>query len=171
MRREGYGTMTDIRTPVVVDEATNADRTAPTRTILGWLVALLGALVIGLTAWLVFADPPAQDLTAEQQTMLETIDAYVDAWNAGDSAAADALMEPDGFLEDVSGRWSVANGDHADYIEMLHSFGFTIRRGDAYIINDVVLVNLHYTESRAVDSANVFWMSSNGTRIEQVIER
>ena len=138
--------------------------------VLGWVSALLVVAVVGLGAWIVFADDSGQELTTEQEQSLETIESYLAAWNAGDGAAADALMDPNGFLEDVGGRWYVADGSHARYLESLQSMGFTLELIDTYAMGNIVLVTYRSAEGANPENPNVYYMSPDGTQIRWVIE-
>jgi hypothetical protein len=138
-----------------------------------WLIAVVGVLVVvslGLAAWAILGEDGTAPLTVEQETMLETIDAYIDAWNTGDAAAADALMHPDGYLEDISNRFHVADGTHADYLKFAHSMGMRIYRGDPVALENVVVVPQGYSEGSPTDSPNVYYMSADGTRIQWLFE-
>lgn len=138
--------------------------------VLGWVSALLVLAVFGLGAWIVFADDSGQELTTEQEQSLETIEAYLAAWNAGDGAAADALMDPNGFLEDVGGRWYVADGSHARYLETLQTMGFTLELVDTYAMGNIVLITYRSAEGANPENPNVYYMSPDGTQIRWVIE-
>ena len=138
--------------------------------VLGWISALLVVAVVGLAAWIVFADDSGQELTTEQEQSLETIEAYLAAWNAGDGAAADALMDPNGFFEDIGGRWYVADGSHARYLETVQSMGFTLELVDTYAMDNVVLVTYRSAEGGNPSIPNVYYMSPDGTQIRWMIE-
>ena len=137
---------------------------------LGWISIVLLVVVIGLAAWIVFADDSGQELTTEQEQSLETIEAYLAAWNAGDAAAADALMDPNGFLEDIGGRWYVADGSHARYLETVQAMGFTMELIDTYAMDNVVLVTYRSAEGGNPSTPNVYYMSPDGTQIRWVID-
>jgi hypothetical protein len=138
--------------------------------VLGWISIALLIIVIGLGAWIVLADDSAQQLTTEQEQSLETIDAYLAAWNAGDGAAADALMNPNGYLEDIGGRWYVADGSHARYLETVQSMGFTMELVDTYAMGNIVLVTYRSAEGGNPSVPNVYYMSPDGTQIHWVID-
>ena len=138
--------------------------------VLGWVSALLVVAVVGLGAWIVFADDSGQDLTTEQEQSLETIEAYLAAWNAGDAAAADALMDPNGYLEDPGGRFYVADGSHARWLESTQSMGFTMEVVDTYAMDNVVLVTYRSAEGGNPSTPNVYYMSPDGTQIHWVID-
>lgn len=116
-------------------------------------------------------DNPSTDLTAEQEQMIQTIDRYLAAWNAGDGAAADEVMDPNGYLEDIGGRWYVADGEHARYLETLHATGFPIERSDhVAVIGNVVLMTNTYAEGSTSPSPNIYYMYPDGTKIWWVHE-
>jgi hypothetical protein len=138
--------------------------------VLGWISALLVVAVVGLGAWVVFADDSGQELTTEQEQSLETIEAYLAAWNAGDGAAADALMNPNGYLEDIGGRWYVADGSHARYLETVQSMGFTMELIGTYAMDNIVLVTYRSAEGGNPSVPNVYFMSPDGTQIHWVID-
>jgi len=113
----------------------------------------------------------SEDLTAEQAQMIETIGEYLAAWNAGDGAAADALMDPNGYLEDVGGRWYVDDGSHSRYLETLHATGFPINRSEDFVVVGNVVVLTHtYAEGSTFLSPNIYYMYPDGTKIWWVHE-
>jgi hypothetical protein len=138
--------------------------------ILGSLVVVLALAVIGLGSWILVSDPPVQDLTPVQETMLDTIDTYIEGWNAGDAEAVVSVMDPNGFLQDIGGRWEVADGALANYVNSLHMMGMRIWPGDAYVIGPVVLVDHHYAEQSTTPGPNIYFMSADGTRILWAME-
>ena len=158
---------TEPQTASVVEES---GRYRTRSLVLGWISALLVVVVVGLAAWIVFADDSGQELTTEQEQSLETIDAYLAAWNTGDGAAADALMDPNGYLEDVGGRWYVADGSHARYLETVQSMGFTMELVDTYAMDNIVLVTYRSAEGGNPSVPNVYFMSPDGTQIHWVID-
>jgi hypothetical protein len=137
--------------------------------VFGWIAAILVIALLGLIAWIAL-DTDTTEITAEQQQMIETIDAYIAAWNDGDGAAADALMDPNGYLEDAGGRWYVAENGHSNYLEFLHMTGFNITRGDPVFVNNVVVVPHMYAEDSPIKRPNIYYMYPDGTRIWWVLE-
>ena len=139
-----------------------------------WMVvsAVLGLAVVGLVAWIIASgDDASTDLTAAQEQMIVTIDQYIAAWNAGDGAAADEVMDPNGYLEDVGGRWYVADGGHARYLETLHAMGFPIERSEEVaVVGNVVLMTNTYAEGSNTPSPNIYYMYPDGTKIWWVHE-
>ena len=158
---------TELESTSVVEELS---RYRTRSLVLGWISALLVVVVIGLGAWIVFADESGQELTTEQEQSLQTIEAYLTAWNAGDGAAADALMDPNGFMEDVGGRWYVADGSHARYLETLQTMGWTMKLVDTHAMGNIVLVTYSSAEGSNPQNPNVYYMSPDGTQIRWVIE-
>lgn len=137
--------------------------------VFGWLAAVLGIAVLGLVMWILVGDD-TPELSVEQQQMIETIDGYIAAWNHGDGAAADALMDPNGYLEDVGGRWYVAENGHSNYLESLHMMGFQITRSEPVFVGNVVVVTHQYAEGSTNESPNIYYMDPDGTRIRWVLE-
>lgn len=130
--------------------------------------AVLAVAAIGLGAWVLLSEDDGQTLTAEQETMFETIDGYIAAWNEGDAAAADALVDPDGYLEDISGRYYVSDGRHGAYVESMYSTGFSLQRTDeAYVIANMVLVGYAQFPDNA---PGLYYMSPDGTKILWVLD-
>ena len=158
---------TEPQSTSVVEEA---GRYRTRSLILGWISALLLVAVVALAAWIVFADDSGQDLTTEQEQSLETIEAYLAAWNAGDGAAADALMDPNGYLEDPGGRFYVADGSHARWLESTQSMGFTMELVDTYAMDNIVLATYRMAEGGNPSTPNVYYMSPDGTQIHWVID-
>jgi hypothetical protein len=130
------------------------------------------ALRVELDAAATSGEEASQDgLTPEQQQMLATIDLYIAAWNEGDAAAADALMDPNGYLEDVGGRWFAADGGYGRYLESLHALGFPIERSqDVDVVGSVVLTTNTYAEGSTAPSPNIYYMYPDGTKIWWVLE-
>jgi hypothetical protein len=137
--------------------------------VLGWIAVSLGIAVVGLVGWINLGSE-AVDTTTEQDQMMETIDAYIAAWNTGDGAAADALMDPNGYLEDVGGRWYVAENEHSNYIDFLHMTGFHITRGEPVFVNNVVVVPHEYAAGNPYTSPNIYYMYPDGSKIWWVLE-
>ena len=135
----------------------------------GLMATALGIVLLGLVAWIVLDTDPT-DVTSEQQQMIETIDAYIAAWNAGDGQAADALMDAGGYLEDVGGKWYVAENGHSNYLEFLHMTGFNITRGDPVFVGNVVVVPHEYVEGSPYKSPNIYFMYPDGSKIWWVLE-
>ncbi|MGI9585061.1 MAG: nuclear transport factor 2 family protein [Acidimicrobiia bacterium] len=157
--------------------STEAATASDVRRLRWWVRTLVGVsivlalVVVGLAAWTAFGGESDKALSAEQEQMVETVDAYIAAWNAGDGDAAEALMDPKGYLEDVGGRWHVADGQHTAYLETLHATGFPIfRSDDVSVVGSVVLVSHTYAEGSSSESPNVYYLSPDGTQIRWVLE-
>lgn len=108
-------------------------------------------------------------LTPEQAQMVATVESYIAAWNSGEADAAAAVMYSDGYLEDVSGRWLIADGSHADYLRLFHSLGKQIYLEDPVIVENVLVALHRYSEGGPV-SPNIYYMTRDGTQIYWVIE-
>lgn len=135
---------------------------------LSWFAAALGVAVIGLGALLIFdsgTEDAAADLTSTQEQMLKTIDAYLDAWNAGDGAAAAALVSDSGYHENGSSRYSVADGELVAFITMVHGMDFSVSRSDAAFVGNYVMTTEHIPADSEVGRPSIYWMASDGNRI------
>lgn len=149
-------------------DASKVNRYRTRSQILAAVSVVLAVAVIGLGAWILFSGDDDQTQTAEQEAMFQTIDEYLAAWNEGDAAAADALLDPDGYLEDISGRYYVSDGRHAAYVESMHSTGFSLERTDeAYVIANTVLVAYTGVQNSA---PGLYYMSPDGTKILWVLD-
>jgi hypothetical protein len=134
---------------------------------LTWLAGALAVAVIGLGAWLIVdgGSETAADLTPVQEQMLETIDAYADAWNSGDGAAATALVADSGYHDNGSDRHYVADGDLAAFVEKVHRMNFSVRRTEAAFVGNYVMTTEHIPAESEVARPSIYWMASDGTRI------
>lgn len=135
---------------------------------LSWLAAALGVAVIGLGAWFIVdsgTETAAADLTPTQVQMLETIDAYLDAWNAGDGAAAAALVSDSGYHDNGNSRYSVADGGLTAFITMVHGMDFSVSRTDAAFVGNYVMTTEHIPADSEVGRPSIYWMASDGNRI------
>mgnify|MGYP001814559782 CR=1 FL=1 len=162
--------MQEALSPEKVDsvDVSEVNRYRTRSRILAAVSVVLGVAVIGFGAWTLFSGDDDRMLTAEQEAMFETIDEYLAAWNEGDAAAADALLDPDGYLEDISGRYYVSDGRHAAYVESMHSTGFSLERTDeAYVIANTVLVAYTGVQNSV---PGLYYMSPDGTKILWVLD-
>lgn len=138
---------------------------------LSWLSGVLAVLVVGLGAWLLFGDSDTSDadLTAEQEQMLETIDAQLAAWNEGDGAGVAALMEsPASYHDTGSMRYVVADGQLEAYVDSLPS-SFSVRSsssdGEAAFVGDFVMTTDYIPETSDTPRPSIFKMTPDGTAI------
>ena len=84
------------------------------RLLVGLSLLLMAALA-AFAVWVIVGgddEPTTTELTVEQEQMLETIDAYHNAWNEGDGEAAAALMIPSGYHDNGSQRVLARDGEH-----------------------------------------------------------
>ena len=134
-----------------------------------WLIAAVGVLAVislGLAALVVFEEEGAEPLTVEQERMLESIDAYLAGWTAGDVDAMAAVMAPDGyFSDDLEKRLYMEDSEFREFVGAIHSLGFAVSRSDAAFVNNVVLVTQEKTNGGPSPSPGVFIMSHDGTQI------
>jgi hypothetical protein len=133
--------------------------------MLGWLAGILAVAVVAMGAWMIFGDDGGQSLTAEQEQMIETVDAYLDSWNTGDGAAAAALMSPSGYHDNGS-RYFVRDGQLAAFIEQVHGMNFSVSRtGDAAFVGNYVMTTEHIPATSTTDRPSIYKMSTDGTTI------
>jgi len=134
-------------------------------------VAVVLAVSLALFAGVTPFGNGLRGLTAEQEQMVETIDTYLAAWNSGNAAAGEAVMTPDAFFEDASGRWMVADGSHADYLRLVHSLGMRFYRvGEPVAVDRIVIVPTGSSENAPSPAPDVYYMSPDGTEILWMIE-
>jgi len=137
--------------------------------LLMWLSILLAAALAAFAIWAIVDDESTTELTVEQEQMLETVDAYLDAWNEGDGEAAAALMIPSGFHDNGSRRVFASDGELATFIETADSLGFSIRsgvaEGEATFIGNYVMTEDYIPETSTIPRPSIFKMSANGELI------
>ena len=139
--------------------------------MLSWLSAILAVAVIALGAWLIFDGDgeSTADLTPVQEQMVETLDAYAEAWNEADGAAAVALMSRTGYFDNFARRYYAnppqGEGNLEQLVDSANSLGFSAEIVDVEFIDDWVVT----TERRPVNSPDetmsIFHMSVDGTKI------
>lgn len=132
---------------------------------LGWLAGILAVAVVAMGAWMIFADSGGQSLTAEQEQMLVTIDTYSEAWNSGDGEAAVAVMMPSAYHQVEGRKYTVANGELADYVEFVHSGGVSFRVSDTAVHGTVVVTTVHIPADSATERTSIYEMSPDGSKI------
>jgi hypothetical protein len=136
--------------------------------LLMWLLIALAAIVVAAGAWMMFDDGgSAADLTAEQEQMLETIDAYVTAWNDHDGAAAAALMASDSSYHDNGNKYLVAEGRLAGFISGLSTFSVSnsAQDGEGAFVGSYVLTTDFIPETSTTARPSFFKMTPDGTAI------
>ena len=136
--------------------------------LLMWLSIALSVIVVAAGAWIVFDDGgSAADLTAEQEQMLETIDAYINAWNDHDGAAAAALMAGDASYHDNGFRYLVAEGSFADFVTGLSTFSVasSAQDGEAAFVGNYVLTTDFIPETSTIALPSFYKMTQDGTAI------
>lgn len=128
-----------------------------------WLAAAMAVALIAFGTW-AFVDS-GDGLTAEQEQMVETLDAYIEAWNDHDGEAAAALMATDSSYHDNgTARIRVADGRFADYVTRLR--GFSVRsEGKPAFVGDFVMTTDYIPESSTSPRPSIFRMTSDGTKI------
>lgn len=134
---------------------------------LGWLSGILALAVIALGTWLIFdggEESASADLTPAQDQMLETIDAYLAAWNSGDGAAAVAVMTPSAY-HDNGTKYTVANGELGRFIETVSAANFSVSRSDAAFVANYVMTTEHIPADNATERPSIYMMSGDGTKI------
>lgn len=153
--------------PTVIDEVTPLKSK---NRLFTWLsIALVAALVA--FAALVFIDSgdAADELTAEQEQMLETIDAYLAAWNDHDGAAAAALMASDSSYHDNGTRYLVAEQRLERLISGLAGLSVSVRSlasdGEAAFVGNYVLTTDFIPASSTIPRPSFFKMTPDGTAI------
>jgi hypothetical protein len=171
-RQEGImETLERVETPPLVTSH-EAEQLRKQNRRLRWLSVALAAIVVAAGAWIVFdsgdsAGDSAADLTPEQEQMLETIDAYFDAWNDHDGAAAAALMASDASYHDNGVRYLVADGRLADFVTRLSTFSVasSAQDGEAAFVGNYVLTTDFIPETSTTARPSLFEMTSDGTAI------
>ena len=138
--------------------------------MLGWLSAILAIAVIALGAWLIFdGGESADDLTATQEQTLETLDAYLEAWNDADGAAAVALMTPNGYHDNLNAKYyanpSGSQGSLERLVDSADSLGFSVSRSDVTFVGPWVVNTEHRPAGSANESLSLFYMNADGTKI------
>lgn len=136
--------------------------------LLTWLSIALAVIVVAAGAWIVFDDGgSAADLTAEQEQMLETINAYGTAWNDHDGTAAATLMASDASYHDNGTRYLVADGRLAGFISSLSSFSVrsSAQDGEAAFVGNYVLTTDFIPETSTTGRPSFFKMTPDGTAI------
>jgi hypothetical protein len=129
-----------------------------------FLSAILAVAVLVMGAIMIFGDDGGQSLTPEQEQMLETIDQYGAALNAGDGAAATALMAPSGY-HDNGKRYPVADGRLEAFFDNIDDLGFSMRRSDAAFIGTYVITTDHIPADSEEVRPSIFRMNADGTMI------
>jgi len=153
--------------PTVIDEVAPLKKR---NRLLTWLSIALAVALVAFGA-LAFIDSgeTADDLTAEQEQMLETIDAYLVAWNNYDGAAAAALMASENSYHDNGTRYLVLDGRLERLINGLANTGVSIRNlsgdGGATFVGDYVLTTAFIPASSDVPRPSFFKMTPDGTAI------
>lgn len=127
-----------------------------------WLVAVVAVALAALGTWAIM---DSGNLTAEQEQMVETLDAYLEAWNDHDGEAAAALMATDSSYHDNgTARIRVADGQFADYVTALR--GFSVRsEGEPAFVGDYVMTTDYIPESSTTPRPSIYRMTSDGTKI------
>jgi hypothetical protein len=124
--------------PVVDEQIQNRNRTFV------FLSAILAVAVLAMGAIMIFGDDGGQSLRPEQEQMVETVDEYLAAWNAGDGAAATALMASSGYHDNGTAQIPVADGRLEAFIDNVNAIGFSVRRtGDAAFVGNFVMTTDH----------------------------
>jgi len=131
---------------------------------LAWLAGILAVAVLAMGAWMIFGGDGGESLTAEQEQMLVTIDDYLAAWNAGDGAAAEALMRPSSYHDNGGSRYE-ADGALETFIGQVHSMGFSVSRTDARIVGTYVFSTERIPADAAYDRPSLYHMSADGKTI------
>ena len=162
-------TIERVETPPLVTSH-DAEQLRKQNRLLRWLSIALAVIVVAAGAWIVFDDgdgDSAADLTAEQEQMLETIDAYIDAWNDHDGAAAAALMAGDASYHDNGVRYLVADGRFADFVTGLSTFSVasSAQDGEAAFVGNYVLTTDFIPETSTIARPSFYKMTSDGTAI------
>lgn len=153
--------------PMVIDEVGPLKRK---NRLLTWLSIALAAALVAFGA-LVYIDSgdTTNDLTAEQEQMLETIDAYRVAWNDHDGPAAAALMASDDSYHDNGTRYLVAEGRLENLISGLGGLSFSVRSlasdGEAAFVGNYVLTTDFIPASSTIARPSFFKMTPDGTAI------
>jgi hypothetical protein len=151
--------------PVINDEVEPLKRR---NRLLTWLSVALAIALVAFGTWAIAGnDDGANDLTAQQEQMLETIDAYMVAWNNHDGEAAAALMASNSSYHDNGTRYHVANERLAGFVDRL--FGFSVRSsasdGEAAFVGNYVLTTDYIGAQSDLARPSFFRMTSDGTRI------
>jgi hypothetical protein len=133
--------------------------------LLGWLAGILVVAVVALGAWMIFGDSGGQNLTAEQEQMLEMVDEALVHWNAGDGDALAALFASTGYHDNGSNRYDVAGGELAAYVKAIHELDFSVRSGEHYVIGNYVVSEGFIPETSEVVRLGIHAMSADGTKI------
>jgi hypothetical protein len=130
-------------------------------------IVVLSAAVVAMGATLILdgSSEAEAELTPVQEEMLETIDAYMDAWNAGDGATAAALMAPSGYHDNGSLRSYVAQGDLERFIDGVSGVGFSVSRSDAAFVGGYVMTTDQRPAGSSTDQPSIYKMSPDGTVI------
>jgi hypothetical protein len=134
---------------------------------LAWLSGILALAVVGLGIWLaVEINSDTADLTALQTQQLETVDAYMDAWNAGDGAAAVSLMTPTAYHDNGDTVVRVFDGELESLIDMSKAMGFSVSRtADVGFAGDFVVTDTNVPAETGMQHVSIFKMTSDGTHI------
>lgn len=130
-----------------------------------FLSAILALAVMAMGAIMIFGDDGGQSLTPEQEQMLETIDQYGEALNAGDGAAAAALVAPSGYHQTGEARYPVADGRLEAHFDNIDALGFSVRRTDAAFVGTYVMTTDHIPASSDDVRPSIFRMNTDGTTI------
>jgi len=132
---------------------------------LGWLAGILTVAVLALGAWMIFGDDGGQSLTAEQEQMIETVDEALVAWNAHDGEALAALYMPNGYHDNGSTKYFVADGELAGYVTGLGSLNFSVESGETYVIGNYVLSEGFIPAGSETVRLGIHAMTPDGTKI------
>ena len=134
--------------------------------LLGWLSGILAIAVVAMGAWMIAggdSDRPA--LTAPQEQMEKTLDAYLDAWNAGDGEAVVALMAPGGY-HDNGIKYYANDGRLATLVDSVTAQGFSVRSTDRTFVANYVLGRNFTPADSTQERPSIFKMTPDGTQIE-----
>ncbi|MDH3306212.1 MAG: hypothetical protein OEO77_01630 [Acidimicrobiia bacterium] len=131
---------------------------------LAWLAGILAVAVVVMGALMIVGYDAGQNLTAEQEQMLETVDEALVAWNAHDGEALAALYAANGYHDNGTARFYVADGRLADYVTGLGALGFSVVETDSYVIGNFVISGADIPGSGSVQ-ISIHAMSADGATI------
>ncbi len=133
---------------------------------LGWATAILTVAVIALGAWVIYdTTSGGDDLTAFQEQSQETIETAAEAWNSGDGAALAALMPPNGYHDNGSNRYYVSGGELENFVDSVHSAGFSVSTTDFAFVGTFVMTTDHVPADATAERPSLWKMSPDGTQI------
>lgn len=132
---------------------------------LSWACGLLAVVVVVLGTWMI-VDEGGQSLTAQQEQMLETVDAAAVAWNAHDGEALAALYATEsGYHDNGISKYYVRDGELASFVDGLETLNFSSKAGERYVLGTYVVSYDFIPANSQTKVFSIHKMSTDGSKI------